>query len=523
MMSDRLYEYNYEKPELSETYLAHHGVQGQKWGVKNGPPYPLSRQKGTGRLVGGKGSITKKKSSGGLIEKHKAKKTYKQRVQAAEKARAAKVAKAEAAKKAQEEQDKREAEALNQEMWRQDIIRRGDAAEAAKNTDLFSEQEINDIIRKYQANQKLSQLVEEANLSNTPSNIPEEKKSGWEKAGEKIKEINKFAGPMSDLASNASKMYDLYSKVAKEKDRKLEEANKREKSKAETDKIKAETENVKKGIFPPSNDLNINIKQEGGGKNKDQNQNQQKQQPQQNQNNQQKPQSKEDKEIKSIVDKLNNDRNSLDSDLKNGKISTKEYQKRMNKVVDTYTNDLEKHQNKYGGIKNNDGTKWDPQKTKEQIKDIRSGFSKEAEKKQDQSVKLANSYKEEKPKSFKDEVKTAKQYYKDTANVREQSKKELNKSKEKAAKQAKDSFRNIVLNPNTSGAVTQLITDLTKNTKTTSGQSLKVNNDWLNSQSTEVLKLMKRNIDKTSTNSSAQTIADINKILKKRGAASPLR
>lgn len=26
-------------------YLAHHGIQGQKWGVKNGPPYPLSKAK----------------------------------------------------------------------------------------------------------------------------------------------------------------------------------------------------------------------------------------------------------------------------------------------------------------------------------------------------------------------------------------------------------------------------------------------------------------------------------------------
>lgn len=25
------------------TYLAHHGVKGQKWGVKNGPPYPIKR------------------------------------------------------------------------------------------------------------------------------------------------------------------------------------------------------------------------------------------------------------------------------------------------------------------------------------------------------------------------------------------------------------------------------------------------------------------------------------------------
>lgn len=29
---------------LSSDYLSHHGVDGQKWGVRNGPPYPLSRQ-----------------------------------------------------------------------------------------------------------------------------------------------------------------------------------------------------------------------------------------------------------------------------------------------------------------------------------------------------------------------------------------------------------------------------------------------------------------------------------------------
>lgn len=26
-------------------YIAHHGVKGQKWGVRNGPPYPIDRQK----------------------------------------------------------------------------------------------------------------------------------------------------------------------------------------------------------------------------------------------------------------------------------------------------------------------------------------------------------------------------------------------------------------------------------------------------------------------------------------------
>lgn len=31
---------------FSEGILKHHGIDGQKWGVRNGPPYPLERQKG---------------------------------------------------------------------------------------------------------------------------------------------------------------------------------------------------------------------------------------------------------------------------------------------------------------------------------------------------------------------------------------------------------------------------------------------------------------------------------------------
>ena len=28
---------------ISESYLKHHGIEGQKWGIQNGPPYPLSK------------------------------------------------------------------------------------------------------------------------------------------------------------------------------------------------------------------------------------------------------------------------------------------------------------------------------------------------------------------------------------------------------------------------------------------------------------------------------------------------
>lgn len=31
------------QPTISSDELYHHGVDGQKWGVKNGPPYPIER------------------------------------------------------------------------------------------------------------------------------------------------------------------------------------------------------------------------------------------------------------------------------------------------------------------------------------------------------------------------------------------------------------------------------------------------------------------------------------------------
>lgn len=36
-----------ENVEALSEILEHHGIDGQKWGVRNGPPYPLERQKGS--------------------------------------------------------------------------------------------------------------------------------------------------------------------------------------------------------------------------------------------------------------------------------------------------------------------------------------------------------------------------------------------------------------------------------------------------------------------------------------------
>ena len=38
-------------PDYYRDYISHHGIQGQKWGVKNGPPYPLGSNISTGKRL----------------------------------------------------------------------------------------------------------------------------------------------------------------------------------------------------------------------------------------------------------------------------------------------------------------------------------------------------------------------------------------------------------------------------------------------------------------------------------------
>ena len=46
---------------LDQNYLSHHGILGQKWGKKNGPPYPLDSK--TAERVKNKAKVTKRKTA----------------------------------------------------------------------------------------------------------------------------------------------------------------------------------------------------------------------------------------------------------------------------------------------------------------------------------------------------------------------------------------------------------------------------------------------------------------------------
>lgn len=80
----RLYEYEPCKPDL-EDYIEHHGVKDMHWGVRNGPPYPLSSKlstgsrlkkgaKGAGGSYGGNPDRLKKKAAKAAVKAAKANK-----------------------------------------------------------------------------------------------------------------------------------------------------------------------------------------------------------------------------------------------------------------------------------------------------------------------------------------------------------------------------------------------------------------------------------------------------------------
>lgn len=141
----RLYEFDYDKPELSEEILEHHGIKGQKWGVRNGPPYPLSRGKSGsgGRNV---------RYGGAAPSKRKARKMKKQRVKSLKKARKVR----EQNRKAQQEQQKS----------KEEIIKSKDISSMAKNIDMFSNQEINDMLNRLDTEKRLQDRVTQQQKAN---------------------------------------------------------------------------------------------------------------------------------------------------------------------------------------------------------------------------------------------------------------------------------------------------------------------------------------------------------------------
>lgn len=80
-------------------YISHQGVKGQKWGIQNGPPYPLSRDISTGSRLK---TTSSGKKSGGISAYLQTRKVKKKKQAALEKARQTRVANAQKKQTAEE-------------------------------------------------------------------------------------------------------------------------------------------------------------------------------------------------------------------------------------------------------------------------------------------------------------------------------------------------------------------------------------------------------------------------------------
>lgn len=141
----KLYEYNFDKPELDNIFLEHHGVDGQKWGVQNGPPYPLDSDVSTGK------SLKKKSRSGGNG------KISRKRRKALKKARKTRAANA-----------KRRIQEQAQQKSKEEIMRTKDLKAMAKNIDQFTDKDIENVLNRLDTEGKLHsriKAIEKANMS----------------------------------------------------------------------------------------------------------------------------------------------------------------------------------------------------------------------------------------------------------------------------------------------------------------------------------------------------------------------
>ena len=139
--SVKLYEYDYSKPDLlDDDILEHHGIKGQKHGVRNGPPYPLDSSISTGNKL---------KKTIGSIKRKAASKSEARRVEKAKKAKA----KAEAERKKAEEANKPKY-ASNRE-----AIEAKDLEYISQNKGKFSTNEMNEVMNRVNAEQRIDQMV----------------------------------------------------------------------------------------------------------------------------------------------------------------------------------------------------------------------------------------------------------------------------------------------------------------------------------------------------------------------------
>ena len=169
--------------EIYKNYLEHHQIEGGKWGVMHGPPYPLSKAISTGKRL--KKKVTG--SRGASVAKYKAK--------------LAKKAQTESVKKAEKQRKLDEKKKEQNEKLKAKILKSRSVAKVYKHADLFSDQE-------------LQQLKNRFTLEN---DIKKLKNSDFTQTGkdfiDKVGMAGDSLGKVANVIENGSRTYNNVAKV----------------------------------------------------------------------------------------------------------------------------------------------------------------------------------------------------------------------------------------------------------------------------------------------------------------------
>ncbi len=164
-------------------YLEHHGIDGMKWGVQNGPPYPLDKEKHDRVVKKGQKKIKS------LMEQHKQKEANKKKA----KARAAALAKARAARAQKAAKEKRE-KYLDENKER--VLKSGSAKELAQYKGRLSNKELQDAWNRLELEAKVLSKAQAEDIK-----------------PDKVDEFFKKLGKITDYTKKGIDAYDTFADV----------------------------------------------------------------------------------------------------------------------------------------------------------------------------------------------------------------------------------------------------------------------------------------------------------------------
>ena len=173
---DKLYEYNFPKPPLEDA-VVHFGILGMHWGQRNGPPYPLSggdhseseKKAGWRKSLrfGGSDSASRKKQK--ALKKARRTRAKNIKMRTLEKKRQAKVQKS-----------------------KDEIIKSKDIKSMLNNVDMFTNQEINDLLNRLDTESRLRSRVKAMDEASKPlikkflKSVKDESVAGAVSAGKQL-------------------------------------------------------------------------------------------------------------------------------------------------------------------------------------------------------------------------------------------------------------------------------------------------------------------------------------------------